>query len=167
MSTASLSLPGQGGVARRGPSVAAAVAFALRLGLGLTFLVSAAAKLRDPWNFLSDVYSYQIVGARAGLVLAATLPAVELLVAACLLVNVWARGAACLASALLVGFAAAQGWALWRGLSIACGCFGNASTESVVSYRTLLRTTVLALGAVATVLLDARLRAAREPLHAA
>lgn len=101
------------------------------LALGLVLLRSAAAHAGNPYHFLSTVYSYQSVGPELGRAAAATLPAVQVTLALCLLLGWWGRGAYLAAFALFAGFVAAQAAALHRGLDISCGCFGAADSLPV------------------------------------
>ncbi len=97
---------------------------AVALALGLVLLRSAAAHAGNGHHFLSTVYSYQIAGAEAGRLAAASLPAVQMALAVCLVFGWFLRGAYLAAAVLFAGFAAAQSSALGRGLDISCGCFG-------------------------------------------
>lgn len=109
----------------------------VRLGLGCLFLWSSLPKIRQPYDFLSSVYDYQLVGPKLGMLTAMTLPWLELLVGLCLLGGIFVSGAL-LASIGMAGmFTFVLSWALYRGLEISCGCFGS-GTE-LISYFILIR----------------------------
>ena len=48
--------------------------FLARLGIGCMFLWSSLPKIRQPYDFLSSVYSYELVGPKLGMFVAMTLP---------------------------------------------------------------------------------------------
>jgi methylamine utilization protein MauE len=95
-----------------------------RLVVGGVFLWSAAAHLANPYYFLSTVYQYELTSAPVGAAVAALLPFLELMLAACLLGGACPQAAWWLTSLLLLLFVGVQSSALWRGLIISCGCFG-------------------------------------------
>ena len=49
-------------------------AMVVRLGLGCMFLYGSLHKIRQPYDFLSSVYYYELVGPRLGLLVAMVLP---------------------------------------------------------------------------------------------
>jgi uncharacterized membrane protein YphA (DoxX/SURF4 family) len=103
----------------------------LRLGLGIILLYSGLMKARHPYQFLSNVYDYELVGPELGKVIAIGLPSLEVLIGGCLLSGVSVAGA--LAGSMLLGaiFTFATASSLYRGLNIACGCFGASDMEAV------------------------------------
>lgn len=109
----------------------------VRLGLGFLFLWSCLPKIRQPYDFLSTVYDYQLVGPKLGMLTAMTLPWLELLVSLCLLGGIFVSGALLASIAMAGMFTSVLGWALYRGLEISCGCFG-AGTE-LISYSVFIR----------------------------
>lgn len=117
-----------------------------RLLLGALYLWSGAAKVRDLHAFAEEVANYQLLP--GGLVpwFAATLPGIELLVGALLVMGVWTRASALLASALLGVFVVALTQALARGINLRCGCFGG---SDVATWGTVLRDVVLLAPALA------------------
>jgi putative oxidoreductase len=119
--------------------------WALRIALGALFVVTGVLKLGDPTAFAVEIHNYQLFPGLAP-VLAATLPAVELVVGAAILVGprAWVRAGALASAALMVVFTAAVGSAVLRGINISCGCFGAGSGP--VTLMTVLRDVAL-LGA--------------------
>lgn len=115
----------------------------VRLGLGCLFLWSSLPKIRQPYDFLSSVYDYQLVGPKLGMLTAMTLPWLELLVGLCLLGGIFVSGALLASIAMAGMFTFVLGWALYRGLEISCGCFG--AGMEVISYSVLIRALVILL----------------------
>jgi hypothetical protein len=120
---------------------------ALPLLLGAIFLLSSLPKWLHPFDFLADVYNYELVGRTTAKIIASTIPSLELTVAACLLLGIMRKGAMMVSALLLCGFIIVQLSALRRGLSISCGCFGGAAAESTVNYTTLIRTLLILVAA--------------------
>jgi putative oxidoreductase len=102
----------------------------LGVALGAVFLYASISKIAQPRDFARIVYHYQVIGPNGTLgyapanLLAIGLPWLEALVGALLVLGLWRREMAAVASGLLVLFVLAVGSALWRGIDIAhCGCF--------------------------------------------
>lgn len=64
----------------------------VRLGMGAMFIASSLPKICQPYDFLSSVYHYELVGPQLGLLVAMTLPWLELLVGICLVGGIWTGG---------------------------------------------------------------------------
>lgn len=118
-----------------------------RLALGFLFLFSCLGKLAHPQAFLATVYSYEMLPAKAGMLAAVLIPYAELTVGIALIAGVCVGGAYLASILMFATFIGAQGWALWHGLDISCGCLGPASSE-IVSTGTLIRTIILLVLAV-------------------
>ncbi len=115
-----------------------AIALVLRIALGAVFAYAAWLKLRVPWQlFAGAIGDYGVLPYWAVAPLARTLPWVELLLGALLIVGRWVRTAATAISLLLAGFFTLLVWAFARHMDISCGCFGP--TGDPISWRTLLR----------------------------
>ncbi len=112
---------------------------AARLALGGILLWSCLPKLYQPYDFLSNVYQYELVGPKLGMLVAMALPWMELILGICLLGGIFSGGALLATVALMAVFVFCQGSALYHGLAIACGCF-ETSNAGFISYATLLRT---------------------------
>jgi len=126
----------------------------IRLGIGAIFVWSGLSKIQRSYEFLTDVYRYELVGPKLGLLIAIVLPWLELIVGVCLLGSVLAAGAF-LAAVVLAGmFAFANAYAIHRGLAINCGRFGGDS--DTVGYATLFRAIGLLLAAGAGYFLSLR-----------
>ncbi len=101
-----------------------------RLLLGGVFLFAAIPKIEDPARFAEDIRAYEILPYWAVNGSAILLPAIELLLAGCLILGIWTRSAAAGINALLLLFIGAIASTIVRGLEIDCGCFGEAVEES-------------------------------------
>ena len=122
------------------PTIVFAAMTVSRLSLGVVYLYASVQKTHQPFDFLSQVYDYQLVGPTEGMAVAIVLPWIEVALAICLLSGL-VLGGALLCSILLGGlFVFVQVSVLVRGLDISCGCFSAASRETVVSYLTLVNT---------------------------
>lgn len=99
----------------------------------VSYLVVAAVlgwagtvKALDPSAFATSIMGFRIVPWPVAAGLALYLPWLELFVAAGVLVPRWRGGALVLATALFAAFAVIWAATWWRGIDVACGCFGGA-----------------------------------------
>jgi lysylphosphatidylglycerol synthetase-like protein (DUF2156 family) len=122
------------------------LAYALQLGLGVTFLLAAAPKLRDPSSFYATVVEYRIIGPRASKLVAASLIAVECFLALGFLTGAAIEPVLALALATLGVFAVATAVNLRRDRRVSCGCFGDPA--ETISPRSLARIGLLACGVI-------------------
>ncbi|HUT29233.1 MAG TPA: MauE/DoxX family redox-associated membrane protein [Sedimentisphaerales bacterium] len=120
------------------------LSFIVRLALGCLFIWSSLPKIRQPYDFLSAVYEYELVGPRLGMLVAMTLPWLELLVGICLVGGIFVSGALLASAAMAAMFTFVIASALYRGLDISCGCFG-ASSADTINYSTLIRACLILL----------------------
>lgn len=120
------------------PRVRAAAILLARLGLGGLLIFAGLAKARAPGAFATEIANYQLAPALAPW-LAATLPAIELVVGLALMAapRAWRQAAALGAATLLIAFTVAVGSAYFRGINIDCGCFGTGGGP--ITLLTLLR----------------------------
>lgn len=95
-----------------------------RLTLGLAFLVAGLLKLRDPAAFADAIARYHLVSGQLPSLLAVFLPTLELLCGTAVLFHRAHYGALTLLGCVSLIFALVLASAWWRGLDIACGCFG-------------------------------------------
>ena len=116
----------------------------VRVGLGCMFIYSSLPKIRQPYDFLSDIYSYELVGPKLGMFVAMVIPWAELLVGICLVGGIFIGGALLMSIALGAMFSFVLGWAIHMGLNISCGCFGSSSTD-MIDYSTLIRAIAITL----------------------
>ena len=120
----------------------------VRIALGCLFLWSSLPKIRQPYDFLSSVYNYELVGPKLGMLIAMTLPWLELLVGICLVGGIFVSGTLLASIGMAAMFAFVLASALYRGLEISCGCFGVSDAE-IISYSTLIRACLILLFSLA------------------
>lgn len=126
------------------------VSFIGAIALGVTFIVSAAGKLRDPRGFVLGVLDYQILPAQFAIAYGRVIPVVEFICGLCLLLGLLRTVAAALAAALLLSFLVGVGVNLSRGRTMDCHCSGSGSSEPL-SWVTVARIVIL-LGCASAVL---------------
>jgi uncharacterized membrane protein YphA (DoxX/SURF4 family) len=122
---------------------------ALRLVLGGVFLYAAGTKLADMSAFAEQVANFRLLPAATVALTAATLPGIEIVTGALLVLGIAARAAAAIATGLLVVFTGALTLALARGINLECGCFGGAD---VATWTTVARDIVLLVPALAVMI---------------
>lgn len=122
----------------------------MRYGLAVLFLFSGATHNTDRRLFAISIQNYQLLPFDWAVLLAESLPKLEMLVGILLLVGVWVDSAFRIAAALLILFLIAVITALSRGLDISCGCFGNSSPAISWSHVVLLL--VLLFGVILSIL---------------
>ncbi len=120
----------------------------VRLALGCLFLWSSLPKIRQPYDFLSSVYNYELVGPKLGVLVAMTLPWAELLVGVCLVGGIFVSGALLASIGMAAMFTFVLASVLYRGLEISCGCF-SASGAGAIGYSTLIRACAILLFSIA------------------
>jgi len=98
-----------------------------RLLLGGIFLYAGLTKSMDVTRFAGDIAAYRILPYQWNYLAAATLPYVEFMAGLLLVINRRVRPATLLLALLTLGFIAALGSVIYRGLDIDCGCFGAGS----------------------------------------
>ncbi len=123
----------------------------LRLVVAAVFLFAAPSKLLDPVTFARDIDNYRMLPDVLIGPLALVLPVAEILIGLALVTGVWARGAALVSAAMLIGFALGMVQAIVRGIDLDCGCFGSFA-EARVSLWTVGRNLLLTLFCVAVAL---------------
>jgi uncharacterized membrane protein YphA (DoxX/SURF4 family) len=143
----------------------------VRLCIAGVMILAGATKISHPFEFLSTVYAYQILGPTSGLWLAMVLPWLELVVGFALLAGRLQAAAFCVALFLSLVFIGAQIHAMQAGLSIACGCFGSSSESSEgIGYLTIARTIGIGAsalaGAVGTVFMQSARLHLLQPVQA-
>ncbi len=118
------------------------VAYTTAVVLAVVFTWAGLAKHQRP---RATAAAFEALGLPAPTALARTVPALEVGLAALLVLAPRAGGVA--AAALLAGFSAVLGAAVLRGRAVACGCFG-AGGSSPAGATELMRNAVLAGAAV-------------------
>lgn len=131
------------------------VGLAIRVGAAGIWIAAGAAKVGDLEHFKTQVHAYDLLPGGLEAPFAYALPFVEIVVGLYLLVGLFIRPAAAVSVVLMALFvvAMAQAWA--RGLSLDCGCFGNAAREKVGIW-TILRDAALGIPGLIMLLRPAR-----------
>lgn len=119
---------------------------AARIGIGGLLIYTSIVKIMHPYQFLSQIYNYEITGPLSGVLAAITVTSLELTCGLCLVTGLQIGGAI-LGSVLLFSiFTVAQASVIIRGLSISCGCFNlDPEDAGLIGYATLIRTMLLLL----------------------
>jgi len=137
------------------------IAAIVRWLLGGLLLYSGFAKLGDPYSQALLIAGYRLLSAQAAQILAVTLPWIELLAGALLVLGLWTRPAAMCAAILMAAFALASTQALARGLNIECGCFDPSSGHRLTALSIVLQAACLT-GAIALTWLEAGIPARKK-----
>jgi uncharacterized membrane protein YphA (DoxX/SURF4 family) len=117
--------------------------FLLRIALGGVFLAAGVLKVGSPNLFAETIAAFRILPQFFIAPLAIGLPLFEIGLGLYLLLGLFTRVAAIVAGIELLVFAAAIASIVVRGISINCGCFGEADS-SPASWLDVLRDLVLA-----------------------
>ena len=139
----------------------------LRLAVAGVFLAAGVMKIWDfpharlaTPDFTIAIQNFRLLPPDLSVLLAVYLPWLEVTAALSLFARRLALGAAVAMLGMSALFLAAIGSAWWRGLNIACGCFGKG--EAPTDYRTLLLRDLALLAAVAVLFIHERRRCARQ-----
>lgn len=128
----------------------AAIALSFSLGLAALFAATAAHKLRRPQEFFATVTAYELAPAVFSPFLGAAAIAMEVLIAAGLLLPATRQEAALAAAGLLFVYGAAIGVNILRGRTeIDCGCSFGKSGRGGLTPWLLLRNGLLAAAGLA------------------
>jgi uncharacterized membrane protein YphA (DoxX/SURF4 family) len=127
---------------------------AIRILLGLVFLLYGLDKISQPDVFARSIANYRILPEVFVNLMAVVLPWVEVLCGLLLISGQWIRSAALLSGFLLAVFVIAVSITLVRGLDIRCGCF-NTNAGRKVGMK-LLGEDLLFLGMSFVLVLKAR-----------
>ena len=120
--------------------------FVTRTALGIVFLISAIAKLRDPRGFAKGVAEYRLVWSALTTPVSFLVIVIEFWLSIAHLLGLVITLTASLALAVLAGFAIAVGVNLSRGRELPCYCFGRGREQ--ISWHILFRLLLLAFGEV-------------------
>ena len=130
----------------------------LRLAVAGVFLIAGVMKIWDfaharsaTPDFTIAIQHYELLPPDLSVLLAVYLPWLEITAAIALFARRLALGAAAALLGMSALFFAAIGSAWWRGLNIACGCFGK--DEATTDYRLLILRDLALLAPVAVLFL--------------
>lgn len=101
------------------------ISTALRVALGVVWIVAGASKVTDLAGSVRSVRAYRVLPEWAEPLVGAGLPFVEIALGMLLVIGFGVRLCALVSAALLVIFIAGIVSASARGLQIDCGCFGG------------------------------------------
>jgi uncharacterized membrane protein YphA (DoxX/SURF4 family) len=101
---------------------------AIRVALAIAFLVAGVLKLMDPMTFAATVDAFGILPGPLVMPVAVILPAVEVMGALALILDI--RGSLALITLMILAFMIVLGWGLHMGLDIDCGCYGPGDPEA-------------------------------------
>ena len=125
-----------------------------RVALGAVFIYASLHKILDPMAFAQSIRNYLLLPPALTNLAAITLPWVEMVCGAFLVVGLFPRSAAAVVSALLVVFNAALVISLARGLDIDCGCFQSGRGGEAISTLSVLRDLALLFMSVSVMIYD-------------
>ena len=108
---------------------------ATRLLTGVIFLFASVEKAADPAAFALLIDNYKILPHDASLIVASSLPWVELVCGLAVILGLGMRGAALVLGSLTAAFTVAVVVGLLRGLDISCGCFTLDPTVSHLGWQ--------------------------------
>ena len=125
-----------------------------RLVIGCVFLYAGAIKAADMTAFAGSVAAYQLLPYSFNMLVAAILPYVEILAGVLLIFNTRVKPAALVLLLLDTVFILALATAIYRGLSIDCGCFSQDPNRAITTPQmALLRDLGLLVGILCAYLL--------------
>jgi hypothetical protein len=129
----------------------ARLSFAASFIVAVMLLVSAFPHIVNNYRFLGDFYAYRLIPGDLGLIAAAVIPYLQLVLAlALLLFDLRTRRiASAYSCGMFLIFLVAQIVAIGRNLSIACGCFGGGE-RTLIGWRSI---SVAAAGLVLSLLI--------------
>ena len=116
-----------------------------RLLLGAIFIYTGLPKLMHPAEFARLVYGYRILDPSLVNLVGITLPWVEVIAGAFLLIGILPQSSAAVIAGLLSVFIIGGFLALARGLEIKCGCFFPFMGEHKLTWALLVRDAILLL----------------------
>ncbi len=96
----------------------------VRLLAGLVFLGAGLLKVRDTQEFAIAIHNYRLTSSTLSILIAVYLPWLEIVTGFCLMTRRLYAGALAASIGMAVLFLGAISSAWWRGLDVACGCFG-------------------------------------------
>jgi putative oxidoreductase len=112
---------------------------------GAVFVYAGLTKVTDPLRFASDIHNYQIVPWPIGVRVAFYLPWLEISCGLGLIFHRLFTGAIAITSGLMLVFIAALVAARARGIDVACGCFGSASSNLTLTWHLVLNSCILSV----------------------
>lgn len=115
------------------------VSFLFRIVLGVTFLYACYDKILHPELFAEAVANYRLLPSPLVGLVAVTLPWVELFCGVFLILGLFVRSSALVASLMFIVFCVGLTSAVLRGIDIDCGCFSVTNGGHTVNFSYILR----------------------------
>jgi len=109
-----------------------------RFAVGIIFIYAAFYKIIEPATFAKGIWFYHLVPGNLINLMAVFLPWVELVCGIALIVGFQYRGAVRLVNLMMIMFMIALASAVYRGISIDCGCFKAAQATDSSAMNSLL-----------------------------
>jgi len=109
----------------------------IRLTVGITFVYASYYKVVDPGAFARSIWYYHMVPGTLINFMALILPWIELLAGLAIIFGIQYRGGVLLVNLLTIIFIAALSSAIYRGISIDCGCFKASEASAGSAWRSL------------------------------
>ncbi len=123
--------------------------FILRIGLGGIFVFASLGKIvDDPLIFVSVVESYKVLPKALIPLFSVVLPWVEFIAGTLLIIGYAVESAAAVIALMLVAFIFGIVINLFRGVEMACGCFGFIEGGDKIGWYTVVRDLAMLLSAV-------------------
>jgi putative oxidoreductase len=120
---------------------------AIRLILGVTFILASIDKIANPGGFALSIYNYRMLPHETINLMAIVMPWLELVTGVLIIAGILMRGSAFWLAIMLLVFIIALSSALARGLDISCGCF-SVEGGHAVDLGLLIRDILMFIGAV-------------------
>ncbi len=113
--------------------------FLFRIIVGVVFIYAAYSKIFEPAAFAKGIWFYHMVPGNLINMLALYLPWVELVCGVFLIAGYQYRGSVILINLMMIMFMIALSSAVYRGISIDCGCFKAAKATESSAMEALIR----------------------------
>lgn len=114
-----------------------------RLVVGAIFIYAAYYKVLDPASFAKSIWFYHLVPVKLINAMAITMSMLELLCGLGLILGIFYRGSVLWINVMMVIFMISLSTAIYRGISIDCGCFKASAASSDSAWETLWRDLLL------------------------
>ena len=117
------------------------IALAVRIYLGVIFVIASLHKIAHPALFALDIATYDILPLSLVNIMAITLPYIEITAGVLMITGIKSRAASWLITLMMMLFTVAILMALGKGIDMSCGCFASSSIagDDAISISTVLR----------------------------
>jgi uncharacterized membrane protein YphA (DoxX/SURF4 family) len=126
----------------------------LRLVLGGLFVFAGVMKVQDTQNFAFAVHGFKLLPQHLEILAAFTLPWIEIVAGAMLLLGLWTRASAGVIGLMTLAFLGGIISVIYREMDVKCSCFGKFEfpCAGAIGYCHVARNTVMIAMAAAIVL---------------